>query len=69
MRGHLRAQHDNTPGRGCSWYAGAIFFTGATIADRTVAEKLISDFQAKYLLANRGYDTDAIIRCAGVFLK
>ncbi len=39
------------------------FFTGVTIADRTVAEKLISGFRAKYLLADRGYDTDAIIRC------
>ncbi len=40
------------------------FFTGATITDRTVAEELISGFQAKYLLADRGYDTDATIRFA-----
>ena len=38
--------------------------TDATIADRTVAEKLISGFQVKYLLADRGYNTDAIVSSA-----
>ena len=40
------------------------FVTDANIADCTVAEKLISGFQAKYLLADRGYDTYAIISSA-----
>ena len=40
------------------------FVTDATIADCTVAEKLISGFQARYLLDDRGYDTDAIINTA-----
>ena len=33
-------------------------------ADCSTAEALITEFQAEYLLANRVYDTDAIIRCA-----
>ena len=37
------------------------FVTDATVADCTVAEKLISGFKAEHLLADRGYDTDAII--------
>lgn len=37
------------------------FVTNATVADCTVAEKLITSFQAKYLPADRGYDTDAIV--------
>ena len=40
------------------------FVTDATIADCSVAETLIADFDAEYLLADRGYDTDAIIECA-----
>ena len=40
------------------------FVTGSTVADCSVAEGLIANFSAEYLLADRGYDTDAIIRCA-----
>ena len=40
------------------------FITDATVADCSIAEALITKFQAEYLLADRGYDTDAIIRCA-----
>ena len=40
------------------------FVTDATVADCSVAEALISNFSAEYLLADRGYDTDAIISCA-----
>ena len=40
------------------------FVTDATVADCSVAEKLIANFQAEYLLADRGYDTDAIIERA-----
>ena len=37
------------------------FITSDTTADCTVAARLIEGFQAEYLLADRGYDTDAII--------
>ena len=40
------------------------FITDVTVADCSVAEALISNFSAEYLLADRGYDTDAIIRRA-----
>ena len=40
------------------------FVTDATIADCSIAESLIADFYSEYLLADRGYDTDAIIRYA-----
>lgn len=40
------------------------FVTDTTVADCAVAEVLIADFQSEYLLADRGYDTDAIMRCA-----
>ena len=40
------------------------FVTDATVADCSVAETLIADFDAEYLLADRGYDTDAIIEYA-----
>ena len=37
------------------------FATSGTTADCTIAAQLIEGFQAEYLLADRGYDTDAII--------
>ena len=40
------------------------FVTDATVADCSVAEGLISNFSAEYLLADRDYNTDAIVRCA-----
>ena len=40
------------------------FITSGTTADCTVAAQLIGGFQAEYLLADRGYDTAAIIRKA-----
>ena len=40
------------------------FVTDDTVADCSIAEKLIAEFQAEYLLADRGYDTDAIIQHA-----
>ena len=36
------------------------FITSGTTADCTVVAQLIEGFQAEYLLADRGYDTDAI---------
>ena len=40
------------------------FVTDATVADCSVAESLIAELQAEDLLADRRYDTDAIIRHA-----
>ena len=40
------------------------FVTETTVADCSMAEKLIAEFQAEYLLVDRGYDTDAIIQRA-----
>ena len=37
------------------------FITSGTTADCSVAAQLIEGFQAEYLLADRGYDTDAIL--------
>ena len=37
------------------------FITSGTTADCTIAAQLIEGFQAEYLLADRGYDTDAIL--------
>ena len=38
-----------------------IFFTQGTIADCTQAGRLIEGFDADYLLADRGYDSNAIL--------
>ena len=40
------------------------FITSGTTADCTIAMRLIDGFQAKYLLVDRGYDTDAIFQKA-----
>ena len=40
------------------------FVTAGTTADCTVAAELIEGFEAEYLLADRGYDTDSIIETA-----
>ena len=45
-------------------YDQKILTTHSTVADCSIAEALITEFQAKYLLADRGYNTDAIIRSA-----
>jgi len=41
-----------------------IFITKGTTADCTQAEKLIEGIDAKVLLADRGYDSDAIVEKA-----
>jgi len=38
-----------------------VFITQGTTADCTQASRLIEGFDANYLLADRGYDSDAII--------
>jgi transposase len=40
------------------------FITSGATADCTTANQLIEGFAAQYLLADRGYDTDAIIERA-----
>ena len=40
------------------------FVTDVAVADCSIAEGLISNFSTEYLLADRGYDTDAIIQHA-----
>lgn len=40
----------------------ATTITSGTIADNTQAESLIGKIDAQYLLADRGYDTDNIIK-------
>ena len=58
------AQHQNTFGRGCAWYADPIFVTAGTIADCTQACALIDGVSAEYLLADRGYDSRRVIEKA-----
>ena len=38
--------------------------TSGTVADSAQANKLIEGIAADYLLADRGYDTNAVIECA-----
>ena len=40
-----------------------IFITEGTTADCTQAQKLIKGIKAEHLLADRGYDVDAIMHC------
>ena len=41
-----------------------VLVTSGTTADCTVADELIEGFEAQYLLADKGYDTDAIVKQA-----
>jgi len=41
-----------------------MFITSGTVADCKLAEQLIEGINADYLLADRGYDTNAIIETA-----
>ena len=41
-----------------------MFITSGTVADCQFGEKLIEGINADYLLADRGYDSDAIIEAA-----
>ena len=44
-----------------------VIITEGTTADCTKAEELIEGFNADYLLADRGYDSNEIIESAGKF--
>jgi len=41
-----------------------MFVTGGTTADCRLGERLIDGIDAEYLLADRGYDTNAIVQAA-----
>ena len=58
------AQHQNTSGRGCAWYAGQNICTQGTTANCTQAGRLIEGVHTDYLLADRGYDSNAIVEQA-----
>ena len=49
---------------GMAWHAGPIFCRRRYCCGCSVTESLIAEFQAQYLLADRDYETDAIIRGA-----
>ena len=56
-----RAQHQDTSAVDVHGMLVRFFVTSGTTADCTIAAQLIEGFQGEYLLADRGYDTDAII--------
>jgi len=59
------AQHQDTSGRGCAHGMPVrVFITQGTTADCTQAGRLIEGLDADYLLADRGYDSNAIIEQA-----
>ena len=58
------AQHETTFGRGCAWHADPSSITTGPTADCTQAAQLIEGLDAKYLLGDRGYDSDAIVNQA-----
>ncbi|MDL1865158.1 transposase [Betaproteobacteria bacterium PRO5] len=60
--GQKGAQHQNTSGREGHGMPVRIFVTQGTSADCTQADcRLIERINADYLLADRGYDSNAII--------
>ena len=58
------AQHQDTSDRGCAWCAGQNLYYKRYRADCSQAEKLIDGIEAKALLADRGYNSDAIVEKA-----
>ena len=58
------AQHQNSPCRGCVWYAGQSIYHRRYRADCKEAVRLIDGIPAEYLLGDRGYDTDEIVEFA-----
>ena len=55
------AQLKDTSGRGCAWYAGRMVITSGTVADCTQSCELMEGFDAGYILAGRGYDSNSFI--------
>ena len=55
------AQLKDTSGRGCAWYAGRMVITSGTVVDCTQSCELMEGFDAGYILADRGYDSNSFI--------
>ena len=59
-----KGAQQNSSGRGAVSLPFRAIVTEGTRADRKEAIPLIKDLPCKFLLADRGYDTDEIIKCA-----
>ena len=55
------AQFKDTSDRGCAWYADQNGHHVRTVVDCTQACKFIKRFNAGYILADRGYDSNSFI--------
>ena len=55
------AQQPDTFGRGCAWLPLRVIITDGPTADCTQAAAKINGMSAQHLLADKGYDTDAIV--------
>ena len=55
------AQLQDTLGRGCAWYAGQNIYYSRSRSDCSQACRLIEGIDAEYLLADQGYDSDALV--------
>ena len=58
------AQYQDSPCRGCKWYAGPSTYHRGYRVDCKEAIHLIDGISAETLLADRGYDTNQIIAYA-----
>jgi transposase len=58
------AQYEATLGRGCAWYAGQSTYYIRYPSGCTSAGRLIEGSRAEHLLADKGYDSDAIVEQA-----
>ncbi len=59
--GQKGAQHQDTPGRGCAWYASPNPCYRSYPSGLQRAHALIEGFSAQHLIADKGYDSDAIV--------
>lgn len=59
-------QHQDTSGRGCAWYAAQSRYDARDCGGwYTGAGRLIEGLTAEHLIADKGYDSKAIIEQAG----
>ena len=58
------AQHENTSGRGCAWSAGPSPYYTRYHGGLHTGRPPDRNISADYLLADKGYDSDAIIKQA-----
>ncbi len=64
MSAQKGAQHKIAFGRGRAWYASPSYYYTRCNSRLKKAIGLIEGFDSQYLLADRGYDTDAIVKQA-----